>query len=80
VDDISEKMVSDALYTGPIPDPDILIRTSGEMRISNFLLWQVSYSELYFTNCCWPDFDEKAMIQALADYQKRNRRYGLVSS
>jgi undecaprenyl diphosphate synthase len=80
VDDISENMVSQALYTGPIPDPDMLIRTSGEMRISNFLLWQLSYTELYFTNRCWPDFDEKALIKAFSDYQKRNRRYGLVSS
>lgn len=76
VDQIDEATVSRALYTKDIPDPDLLIRTSGEMRISNFLLWQVSYAELYFTDKFWPDFDAKEFRKAIKDYQGRDRRYG----
>jgi undecaprenyl diphosphate synthase len=73
---ISEETFSQALYTKDLPDPDLLIRTSGEKRISNFLLWQLSYAELYFTDKFWPEFDEKEFKKALLDYQRRERRYG----
>jgi undecaprenyl diphosphate synthase len=76
---ISEELVSSYLYTSEIPDPDFLIRTSGEMRISNFLLWQIAYSELYFTEVNWPDFSKEEFYNALANYQARERRYGLIS-
>ncbi|MFC2159479.1 isoprenyl transferase [Actinomycetota bacterium] len=76
IDDIEIKDLSDNLYTKDIPDPDFLIRTSGEHRISNFLLWQISYSELYFTKVLWPDFKRKHFIKAINEYQKRNRRFG----
>ena len=79
VEDITEEMVNDALYTRGIPDPDLLIRTSGEKRISNYLLWQLSYAEFYFTEKYWPDFDIEAFNQALRDYQSRERRFGKVS-
>jgi undecaprenyl diphosphate synthase len=62
-----------------VPDPDLLIRTGGEMRISNFLLWQVAYSELFFSDRLWPDFDEAALDEAIADYAARERRFGLTS-
>jgi undecaprenyl diphosphate synthase len=62
-----------------MPDPDLLIRTSGEFRISNFLLWQVAYTELYVTETLWPDFDRKELFKAIADYQSRERRFGLTS-
>ena len=75
---ISADVVSDNLMTAGIPDPDLLIRTSGELRLSNFLLWQMAYSELYFTDVYWPDFDEAEFDKAVADYQKRERRYGLL--
>ncbi len=75
---IDEQMVSASLYTKGQPDPDLLIRTSGEERISNFLLWQLSYAELYFTEKCWPDFNEEQLRIALAEYAKRERRYGRV--
>jgi len=75
-EDISIKDLSDNLYTKDIPDPDFLIRTSGEHRISNFLLWQISYSELYFTKVLWPDFKRKHFMIAINEYQKRNRRFG----
>ena len=75
-EDITEKNISENLYTANIPDPDLLIRTSGEMRISNFLLWQISYSELYITEKLWPEFTEEEFIKALNDYQKRERRFG----
>ena len=65
------------LYTSGIPDPDLFIRTSGEYRISNFLLWQIAYAELYFTTVLWPDFDEKELIKAIEDFSTRERRYGL---
>jgi len=74
--DIDEKMFSSNLYTAGQPDPDLLIRTSGEMRVSNFLLWQISYSELYVTETLWPDFDEKEFNKAIETYSKRDRRFG----
>ncbi|MEN6466386.1 MAG: isoprenyl transferase [Syntrophaceae bacterium] len=76
---ITKKNISDYLYTEGIPDPDLLIRTSGEYRISNFLLWQTAYTEFYFTDVLWPDFRKKDLLQAIADYQKRERRFGLTS-
>ena len=76
---IDEKTVSDHLSTHTIPDPDLLIRTGGEQRISNFLLWQIAYSELYFTDVLWPDFDNSAYLDALIDYQSRERRFGKTS-
>ncbi len=75
-DDITEDIVSNHLVTDFMPDPDLLIRTGGECRISNYLLWQIAYSELYFCNTYWPDFDEKALHKAIADYQNRQRRFG----
>jgi len=63
-----------------VPDPDLLIRTGGERRISNFLLWQCAYSELFFSECLWPDFDEAALDEALADYRQRERRFGRTSA
>lgn len=74
--DIDEETISDALYTKGMPEPDLLIRTAGEMRISNFLLWQISYAELWVTDKCWPDFDEAALRQALHDFARRERRFG----
>ncbi|MBE3089044.1 MAG: isoprenyl transferase [Actinobacteria bacterium] len=71
-----EKIFSKFLYTSDCPDPDLLIRTSGEYRISNFLLWQIAYTELYFTKTLWPDFDKKNFYKAIYDYQRRNRRFG----
>lgn len=73
---IDEKTIAQFLYTRGLPDPDLLIRTSGERRISNFLLWQLSYSELYFTDKFWPDFTKEEFEKAVADYQRRERRYG----
>ncbi len=78
-ENIDEQLLSDNLYTGGLPDPDFLIRTSGEKRISNFLLWQLSYAELYFTEKFWPEFDKQEFKKAIADYQSRDRRYGNVS-
>lgn len=77
-DQIDEKMISQYLYTREYPDPDLLIRTSGEMRLSNFLLWQNSYTEIYVTKTFWPDFRKKAFLDALEDYSKRQRRFGRV--
>lgn len=74
--DINEQTISENLYTFDIPDPDLIIRTSGEMRLSNYLLWQSSYSELYFTNVLWPDFNEKEFTKAIDAYLLRNRRFG----
>lgn len=76
--DINEQLLSGYLYTSGIPDPDLIIRPSGENRLSNFLLWQSSYSELWFSDILWPDFSKKELIQAIIDYQKRNRRFGGV--
>ena len=75
---ISEQTVSDALDTAGLPDPDLLIRTAGEMRISNFLLWQISYAEMYVTEVFWPEFDQKQFHKALLDYAGRHRRFGRV--
>lgn len=74
--DIDEKMFSSRLYTAGQPDPDLLIRTSGEMRVSNFLLWQISYAEFYVTEKLWPDFDENELNKAIEEYNKRDRRFG----
>lgn len=76
VDDITEDTVSQSLTTASIPDPDLLIRTGGELRISNYLLWQIAYSELYFCDTFWPDFNETDLHKAIADYQHRQRRFG----
>jgi undecaprenyl diphosphate synthase len=75
-EDIDEKIFSGYLYTKELPDPDLLIRTSGELRLSNFLLWQLSYSELYVTKKLWPDFKKDDFLEALKEYQSRQRRYG----
>lgn len=75
-----EKTISDHLYTAGLPDPDLLIRTSGEMRVSNFLLWQIAYAEIYVTETLWPDFSRTRLLEALLDYQKRERRYGGLGS
>lgn len=77
-EEIDETLISSRLSTSGMPDPDLLIRTGGEERISNFLLWQIAYSELYFTPTLWPDFDETAFIEAIADYQNRERRFGMT--
>ncbi len=74
--DIEEDTISGALYTAGMPEPDLLIRTAGEMRVSNFLLWQISYAELWVTAKCWPDFDEATLREALRDYAQRERRFG----
>jgi undecaprenyl diphosphate synthase len=71
-----EQTISEHLYTAGLPDPDLLIRTSGEMRVSNFLLWQIAYAEIYVTEILWPDFSRERLLEALVDYQKRERRYG----
>ncbi len=73
---VDEETVAANLYTGSLPDPDLLIRTSGELRISNFLLWQIAYAEIWVTETLWPDFTRKHLLQAIVDYQKRERRYG----
>lgn len=78
IDDIDSQMISDNLYTASQPDPDLIIRTSGEERISNFLLWQLAYSELWFTKKLWPEFSVNDLHTAILDYQNRNRRYGGV--
>jgi undecaprenyl diphosphate synthase len=73
---VDEEMISQHLYTAGLPDPDLLIRTSGEMRVSNFLLWQIAYAEIYVTETLWPDFTRAQLFEALLDFQKRERRYG----
>ncbi len=75
-DGIDEAAFAAELYTAGVPDPDLLIRTSGEMRLSNFLLWQIAYSELYVTPTLWPDFGRDDLLEAVLDYQARDRRYG----
>jgi undecaprenyl diphosphate synthase len=75
-----EQMISRHLYTTGLPDPDLLIRTSGEMRVSNFLLWQIAYAEIYVTETLWPDFSRECLLEALLDFQKRERRYGGLGS
>jgi undecaprenyl diphosphate synthase len=77
--EVDEQAIAAHLYTSSIPDPDLLIRTSGEMRISNFLLWQIAYAELYVTDTLWPDFSRTDLLQAVLEYQKRDRRYGGLS-
>jgi len=77
---IDEDVIARFLYTSGIPDPDLLIRTSGEMRISNFLLWQIAYSELYITSTLWPDFRRKHLLEAILEYQQRDRRYGAIKT
>ena len=76
VDDITEKMLSEHMQTSFMPHPDLLMRTGGELRISNYLLWQIAYSELYFCDTYWPDFKEEDLHKAIADYQNRQRRFG----
>ena len=78
-EDVTEQMVSSLMTTREMPDRDLLIRTSGEYRISNFLLWQLAYSELYFTDCLWPEFTDEEFYKAIVDYQKRERRFGKTS-
>ncbi len=78
IDSLNEDMFSRYLYTAGLPDPDFLIRTSGEMRISNFLLWQLSYAEIYFTKTYWPDFGEEELKKAIAVYQNRERKFGKI--
>jgi undecaprenyl diphosphate synthase len=79
-DALDERMFSSLLYTAGQPDPDLLIRTSGEMRVSNFLLWQIAYAEIWVTDALWPDFRARHLLEAVADYQKRDRRYGAIGS
>jgi len=77
--EVSEEAIAAHLYTAGLPDPDLLIRTSGEMRISNFLLWQIAYTELYVTETLWPDFTRAELLRAILDYQRRDRRFGGLS-
>ena len=79
IDDIDEKIINSHLYSGDLPSVDLLIRTSGEQRISNFLLWQLSYAELFFSEVYWPDFDENNFEKAIKNYKKRERRFGKTS-
>ncbi|MEY3249125.1 MAG: hypothetical protein RL742_1168, partial [Bacteroidota bacterium] len=78
-EEINEAVFEQALSTHGIPDPELLIRTSGETRISNFLLWQIAYAELYFTPVFWPDFGKRELFEAIVNYQRRERRFGLIS-
>lgn len=79
IEEINENIINNHLYTFSLPDVDLLIRTSGEKRISNFLLWQIAYAELYFTNTLWPDFRKENLFNAIVDYQQRERRFGKTS-
>ena len=79
IDDIDEEVFENNLFTGGMPNPELLIRTSGEFRISNYLLWQIAYAELYFTSKLWPDFRKDDLYEAILDYQKRERRFGKTS-
>lgn len=79
VEDINEELITNSLTTHKYPHPDLMIRTSGEMRISNFLLWELAYSELYFTDVLWPDFKKEDLYEAIVSYQQRERRYGKTS-
>jgi len=79
-DDLDEDDVSDVLFTREIPDPDLLIRTSGEQRISNFMLWQLAYTELHTSSVLWPDFTREDLYRAVLDFQSRERRFGRVST
>ncbi|USB32063.1 isoprenyl transferase [Paenibacillus sp. YPG26] len=78
-DDLTEEWIGSHLHSSELPDPDLLIRTSGELRLSNFMLWQLAYSELWFTDVYWPEFTREHLIQAVAEYQRRTRRYGGLS-
>jgi undecaprenyl diphosphate synthase len=78
LDEVTEQAIAARLYTSPWGDPDLLIRTSGEQRISNFLLWQLAYTELYLTPVLWPDFTRRTLFEAILDYQQRERRFGTV--
>jgi undecaprenyl diphosphate synthase len=78
--DVTEESFSNLLYTAGLPDPDLLIRTSGEMRVSNFLLWQIAYAEIYVTDTLWPDFRRRHLLEAVLAYQKRERRYGGINT
>lgn len=80
VDDLNGEVIEAALDTHGMPDPDLLVRTSGEMRISNFLLWQLAYTELYFTETLWPDFSRIQLLEAIGEYSRRQRRFGLTSA
>jgi undecaprenyl diphosphate synthase len=77
-DDITEELISSYMYTSPLPDPDLIIRTSGEIRLSNFLVWQGTYAEYYFTNTYWPDFSRDELLKALIEYSNRTRRFGKI--
>jgi len=77
---VTEELLAKHLYTAELPDPDLLIRTSGEMRVSNFLLWQIAYAEIFVTETLWPDFNRARLLEALVDFQKRERRYGGIDS
>ena len=79
IDTIDDSIINEHLYTQNLPEVDLLIRTSGEHRISNFLLWQIAYAELYFTDILWPDFKEEDLYEAILSYQKRERRFGKTS-
>ena len=79
-EDVTDELVSRYLYTAGVPDPDLIIRTSGELRVSNFLIWQAAYSEWYVTPTYWPDFDKEEYRRALETFAQRDRRYGKVSS
>ncbi len=76
--DVSEEYFSSVLYTAGLPDPDLLIRTAGELRVSNFLLWQIAYAEIWVTSTLWPDFTRADLVRAVADYQKRVRKFGAI--
>ena len=77
-DQIDEALISSYMYTSPLPDPDLIIRTSGEMRLSNFLVWQGTYAEYYFTPTFWPDFNREEFLKALVEYSNRTRRFGKI--
>lgn len=76
VEDITPELIDKHMLTADMPDPDLLIRTSGELRLSNFMLWQLAYSELWFTDIYWPEFGKQHLLEAVAEYQRRSRRYG----
>jgi undecaprenyl diphosphate synthase len=78
IETLDEKIFSQFLYTKEIPDPELIVRTSGECRISNFLIWQAAYAELYITDVLWPDFDKEALVAAIEEYNRRDRRFGKV--
>jgi undecaprenyl diphosphate synthase len=79
-EDLDEAAFESRLYTAGQPDPDLMIRTSGEMRVSNFLLWQIAYAEIWVTDALWPDFRTRHLLEAIVDYQRRDRRYGAIAA